>query len=83
MLLGDALLVGPVDDNGWDTSVPADYQTLLFDTSGRLRVELVDAERGRRWQPVDHLWSDPFTAYADGLQMAQAWPRASVQLLLA
>ncbi len=80
-ILGDAVLVGPPDENRVDTSVPADYRDVLFARNGRFRVEFQSLADGRR-MPLSHpVWSDVFQAYAQGLTIGRALPRQAVRVV--
>ncbi|KJE19268.1 protein of unknown function (DUF3846) [Frankia torreyi] len=80
-ILGDAVLVGPPDDNRVDTSVPADYRDVLFTKKGRFRVEFQSLADERRI-PLSHpVWSDVFQAYAQGLTIGRALPRQAVRVV--
>ncbi|TFE31026.1 DUF3846 domain-containing protein [Frankia sp. B2] len=80
VLVGNALLVGPVDADGRDTSVPEGYRAVLLDGPDRVRVELV-SEGGRRRWPVKGSWSNPFVALATGLELARECPEAALRVL--
>lgn len=71
VIVGDALLVGPPDPHGDDTSVPDKYLRLLF-SPGRFVVE-VQVHGDERWYGNDQVFGDVFRAYAAGIDLAQRW----------
>ncbi|WP_220386617.1 DUF3846 domain-containing protein [Frankia sp. ArI3] len=82
VLFGDALVVGPVDEDGWDTSAPEDYtKVLLAETGCRFHVEFQAPSSGRRRRLPGLEWTGKFTAYADGLRLADGFPGMAVRVV--
>ncbi len=68
---GDALLVGPGDDNGYDTNVPEDLAHLLFSAT-RFRTEVqVHGEDG--WHGNDQRFNNWVAAYSHVLELGHRW----------
>jgi uncharacterized protein DUF3846 len=69
LILGDAFIVGPVDGNGDDLTVPQELVTLLFDTPG-YRVEVKTAGDSE-WFGNQLIWGNWFEAYVCAIDLAQ------------
>ncbi len=81
VLLGNVLLVGPADDEGWDTSVAQDYRAVLLQDPQRVCVELTVPGDEARWLPGDNTFTDPFLAYTVALRFTRAFPETNIRLL--
>ncbi len=82
LLLGDALVVGPADDDGWDSSVSEEYLAVLLEEPGRrFRVEFAVPAGGPRLRVAGREWTHVRAAYADGLLAAELFPGVAVRVL--
>ena len=71
LILGDAFIVGAVDGNGDDLTVPQELVELLFDTSSyRIEVQTVGSSQ---WSRNQLRWDDWFEAYVYAIDLAQRW----------
>jgi hypothetical protein len=70
-IAGDALLVGPMDDQGDDTDVPDAFMDMFF-RAKRLRVE-VQTRSEPRWQANELRFAHWTDVYGYVLQLAQRW----------
>ncbi|WP_083507169.1 DUF3846 domain-containing protein [Frankia sp. ACN1ag] len=80
-ICGDAILVGPSEENGRITSVPADYSDVLLAENSRFRVEFQPPEGGRHLPLPWPIWPEVFLAYAEGLRIGRALPRQAVRVI--
>ncbi len=71
LILGDAFIVGPVDGNGDDLTVPHELVKLLFDTSS-YRIEIKTAGSSQ-WSGNQLVWENWFEAYVYAIDLAQRW----------
>lgn len=81
VVLGNALLVGPADEEGRDTSAERDYRAVLLDETDEYRVELVSAQDTPWWQSIGSRWRGPFAAYREGLKVAAVFPEMAVRVV--
>lgn len=65
-IAGDAFLLGPVDRDGDDTTVPHEYLRLLLTESGQFRVE-AQAPGSVEWRATGLVEGTVFAAYARAL----------------
>jgi hypothetical protein len=68
LIVGDVLLVGPVDEYGDDLPVPQEYLRLLF-AATRFRVEVQRV--GACWFPIPHQMGDVDAAYVAAAELAR------------
>lgn len=70
-IVGDALLIGPVDGDGYDTKVPDELANVLFETK-RFRPEVqVHGESG--WHGNDRRFDNWIDAYSYALDLSRRW----------
>lgn len=69
-IVGDVFLTGPVNADGWDTSVPDELITLL--DAERLRIE-VQTYGDPQWYGNDLRFNAWTAAYAYALDLARSW----------
>lgn len=80
-IVGDAFLVGPVDDDGDDLSVPEEYVRVLFEARA-LRVE-VQCGDDTRWCPLGGLLTATPSAYLLAADFAHHTPAVAEIRLVA
>ncbi|MCA1601265.1 MAG: DUF3846 domain-containing protein [Acidobacteria bacterium] len=71
LILGDAFIVGPIDDNGDDLTVPEELVKLLFETpSYRVAVKTTGSSQ---WNGDQLRWDNWLEAYMYAIDLAQRW----------
>jgi hypothetical protein len=68
---GDALLVGPVDPNGYDTNAPDDFAQMLFEAR-RFRAE-VETYGEAGWHGNERRFDNWVDAYSYVLDLGRRW----------
>lgn len=71
VIVGPAVVLGPVDDHGYEETAPADLVEVLFGTA-RLSVQ-VRLVGEVIWRADDAIFVDWYEAYRYGIRLAQRW----------
>lgn len=72
VIMGDAFILGPPDDEGDTTGIPEDFKQLLLDTE-EYKMEVQTTGSGDAWAGNQLRFNDPFDALNYVLGLAERW----------
>lgn len=72
IIVGDALILGPPDEEGETTAVPGEVEDLLLHTD-EYKMEVQTTGNGDSWDGNQLRFTDPFTALNHVLALAERW----------